>query len=120
MNKNVGKQLRRSRRRIGLRKRISGTAERPRLAIYKSLNHVYAQVINDLDGKTIVAASTVDKTLKLDKTGNSAAAAAVGSSLAQKAKAAGIEAVVFDRGGFKFHGRVKALADAARKGGLKF
>jgi large subunit ribosomal protein L18 len=120
MNKNVGKQVRRSRRRIGIRKRISGTAERPRLSIYKSLNHIYAQVINDLDGRTLAAASTMDKAVKADKTGNSAAAAAVGEAIAKAAKAAGVTQVVFDRGGFKYHGRVKALGDAARKGGLKF
>lgn len=120
MNKNAAKDSRRARRRIGIRKRISGTNERPRLAIYKSLNHIYAQIINDLDGKTLVAASTNDKGLKLEKTGNSAAAAAVGSALAERAKGAGIKAVVFDRGGFKYHGRVKALGDAARKAGLSF
>ncbi len=120
MNKNVGKDLRRSRRRVGIRKRIAGTAERPRLAIYKSLNHIYAQIINDLEGRTLAAASTVDGTVKDSKTGNCAAAQAVGTALAEKAKAAGITQVVFDRGGFKFHGRVKALAEGARKGGLQF
>jgi large subunit ribosomal protein L18 len=120
MNKNAAKQLRRSRRQIGIRKRISGTGERPRLSIYKSLNHIYAQVIDDLSGKTLVSSSTADSALKLEKTGNAAAANAVGTSLAEKAKKAGITKVVFDRGGFKFHGRVKALADAARKGGLSF
>lgn len=120
MNKNVSKQVRRGRRRVGIRKRVSGTAERPRLAVYKSLNHVYAQIIDDLQGKTLAAASTVDKALKLTKTGNAAAAAAVGAAIADKAKAAGIKEVAFDRGGFRYHGRLKALADAARKGGLKF
>jgi large subunit ribosomal protein L18 len=120
MNKQVNKQVRRSRRTIGIRKRISGTPSRPRLSIYKSLNHMYAQVIDDLAGKTLAAASTADKSLGLAKTGNSAAAAAVGSKLAERAKAAGVAAVIFDRGGFRFHGRVKALADAARKAGLQF
>lgn len=120
MNKNVSKQVRRARRRVGIRKRLSGTTACPRLSIYKSLNHMYAQIIDDLQGKTLVASSTADKGLKLGKTGNSAAAAAVGSALAEKAKAAGIKEVAFDRGGFRFHGRVKALADAARKSGLKF
>lgn len=120
MDRNAAKTLRRSRRRIGLRKRISGTNVRPRLSIYKSLNHMYAQIINDLDGKTIVSASTVDEDVKLDKTGNVAAATKVGELLAKRATAKGVKAVVFDRGGFKFHGRVKALADAARKGGLDF
>ena len=120
MNKNVGKQVRRSRRRIGIRKRIIGTAQRPRLSIYKSLNHIYAQIIDDLSGKTLAAAGTMGKAVKIEKTGNSAAAATVGEAIAKKAKAAGIEQVVFDRGGFKYHGRVKALGDAARKGGLQF
>ena len=78
MNKNVGKQVRRARRRIGIRKRIIGTPERPRLSVYKSLNHMYAQIINDLDGRTLAAASTMDKSIKTEKTGNIAAAAAVG------------------------------------------
>lgn len=120
MNKHVSKQVRRSRRRVGIRKRIGGTGARPRLSIYKSLNHMYAQVIDDLDGRTLAAASTAEKSLNLPKTGNAAAAAAVGQALAERAKKAGVEAVVFDRGGFKYHGRVKALGDAARKGGLKF
>ena len=120
MNKNVSKDLRRSRRRIGIRKRISGTSERPRLAIYKVLNHIYVQIIDDLKGHTLAAASTLDKSIKLDKTGNSAAAAAVGAAIAERAKKAGVSQVVFDRSGFKFHGRVKALAEAARKGGLQF
>src|SRR3954469_21637723 len=106
MNKNVGKQVRRSRRRVGIRKRIQGTAERPRLSIYKSLNHIYAQIINDLDGTTLAAASSNDKGVTLEKTGNSAAAALVGDSIAKKAKAKGVSKVVFDRGGFKYHGRV--------------
>lgn len=123
MDKSTSKAVRRRRRRIGIRKRIEGTHERPRLSIYKSLNHMYAQVIDDLDGKTLAAASTRDKDLAgatSGKTGNVSAAAAVGSKLAERAKAAGVSKVVFDRGGFRFHGRVKALADAARKAGLEF
>lgn len=120
MNKQVNKQVRRSRRRIAIRKRISGTTERPRLSIYKSLNHIYAQIIDDLSGRTLVAASTADKALKVEKTGNAKAAEAVGTLLAERAKGKGLSAVVFDRSGFRFHGRVKALADAARMGGLKF
>lgn len=120
MDKNSQKTLRRSRRRIGIRKRITGMPARPRLSIYKSLNHVYAQVIDDMAGKTLAAASTVEKDLGVAKTGNSQAAAAVGKKIAERAKAAGVTEVVFDRSGFKFHGRVKALADAAREGGLKF
>ncbi|MGE0726141.1 MAG: 50S ribosomal protein L18 [Alphaproteobacteria bacterium] len=120
MDKATRKQTRRHRRRIGIRKRVVGMPQRPRLCVYKSLAHIYAQVIDDMSGKTLAAASTREKGLGLDKTGNSAAAAAVGTKLAEKAKAAGIKQVVFDRGGFKFHGRVKALADAARKAGLEF
>ncbi len=120
MDKATNKVKRRERRRIGIRKRIGGTGERPRLSIYKSLNHMYAQIIDDLAGRTIVSASTSDKDVKLEKTGNSAAAAAVGARLAEKAKAKGVSKVVFDRGGFKYHGRVKALGEAARKAGLKF
>ncbi len=120
MDKASGKQVRRARRRIGIRKRIQGTHERPRLCVYKSLNHMYVQVIDDLDGKTLASASTRDKDLGAAKTGNVAAAMAVGSKLAERAKAAGITKVVFDRGGFRYHGRIKALADAARKAGLEF
>lgn len=121
MNKQKHKTIRRSRRRTGIRKRVIGTAERPRLSIYRSLNHMYAQVINDLTGTTLAAASTRDKDLKLDSaTGNATAAAAVGAKLAKVAKDQGVSKVTFDRGGFKFHGRVKALADAAREAGLDF
>lgn len=120
MDKNSLKATRRSRRRIGIRKRVSGTAERPRLSIYKSLNHIYAQVINDLDGTTVAAASTCEKSVKGAKTGNVKAATDVGTRLAEAAKKAGVSAVVFDRNGFRYHGRVKALADAARAAGLKF
>lgn len=121
MNKNKQKNVRRGRRRVGIRKRISGTPTRPRLAIYRSLNHVYAQVIDDLAGTTLVSASSRDKDAKISGTsGNVKAAESVGSLLAERAKAAGITQVVFDRGGFKFHGRIKAFADAARKGGLEF
>lgn len=120
MNRNVIKQVRRSRRRTGIRKRIQGTAQRPRLAVYRSLNHIYAQLIDDLAGRTIVAASTRDKGVSLNETGNVTAAKAVGADLASKAKQAGITQAAFDRGGFRYHGRVKALADAAREGGLEF
>lgn len=120
MDKQVHKQVRRSRRIIRTRRVVSGTTERPRLAVYKSLQHIYAQVIDDLSGKTLVAASSVEKKLGLAKTGNAQAAATVGEKLAERAKAKGVLKVVFDRRGFKFHGRIKALADAARKGGLDF
>lgn len=120
MNKNKLKSVRRRRRRWGIRKKVYGTGERPRVAVYRSLKHTYAQIINDLDGQTIAAASTMDKDLGLDSTGNVDAAKAVGTKLAERAKAAGVTKVVLDRGGFKYHGRVKALADAAREGGLQF
>jgi len=121
MNKNKQKTVRRQRRRIGIRKRVSGTPSRPRLTVYRSLNHMYAQVVDDLAGKTLVSASSRDKDSKIEgTTGNSKGAESVGTLLAERAKAAGVTAVVFDRGGFKFHGRIKAFADAARKGGLEF
>ena len=120
MDKQKHKAVRRTRRRIGIRKRVSGTPDMPRLTVYRSLNHIYAQVIDDMQGVTLAAASSRDGDLKLGTTGNASAAEAVGTKLAEKAKAAGVGKVVFDRGGFKFHGRVKALADATRKGGLEF
>ena len=121
MDKQKLKSRRRTRRRIGIRKRIVGTAECPRLSVYRSLNHIYAQIIDDLNGRTLVAASTRDKDIGVKgSTGNASAAGIVGAKLAEKAKAAGIERVKFDRGGFKYHGRVKALAEAAREGGLTF
>ncbi|NUQ66885.1 MAG: 50S ribosomal protein L18 [Phycisphaerales bacterium] len=120
MDKNSHKQVRRQRRRVRIRRSIIGTAERPRLSVFKSLNHMYAQLIDDLAGRTLAAASTKEKGTPTDKTGNCSAASDVGTRLAERAKAAGVASIVFDRGGFRYHGRVKALADAARKGGLKF
>ncbi|MFN5663187.1 MAG: 50S ribosomal protein L18 [Planctomyces sp.] len=120
MDKAKHKVLRRQKRHIGIRKRVEGTPGSPRVSIYKSLSHIYAQVIDDLAGHTLCSASSLAKELALGKTGNAAAAAAVGALLAKRAKEKGVSKVVFDRGGFKFHGRVKALADAARKEGLKF
>ena len=120
MNKNKIKDLRRSRRRTGIRKKISGTTECPRLSVYRSLNHMYAQIVDDLHGVTLVSASTRDKDVSLSATGNADAAKAVGEALAKRAKEKGIEQVVFDRGGFLYHGRIKALADAAREAGLQF
>ncbi|MEO1715670.1 MAG: 50S ribosomal protein L18 [Planctomycetota bacterium] len=120
MNRNKLKAKRQWRRRKGIRKTVSGTAAKPRLAVFRSLNHIYAQVIDDMEGVTIASASTRDKGVGLDKSGNAEAAKVVGQKLAEKAKAKGVEEVVFDRGGFRFHGRVKSLADGAREGGLKF
>ena len=101
-----------------LRNKFSGTAERPRLAVYRSNNHIYAQVIDDLKGHTLCQSST--KSLGLEKTDDVAAASAVGEAIAKKAIEAGIETIVFDRGGYVYHGKVKALAEAAREAGLKF
>jgi large subunit ribosomal protein L18 len=105
-----------------IRKKISGTTARPRLAVFRSQSHIYAQVIDDGSGQTVCSASSLDETLKKDakRGADVAAAKAVGSLIATRAKEKGIEAVVFDRGGFQYHGRIKALADAAREGGLKF
>ena len=112
----------RQKRHYRLRSRLSGTPQKPRLAVFRSNKHMYAQVINDVDGKTLCAASTVDKAVAsgLASTSNVDAAKAVGTAVAQKAVKSGISTVVFDRGGFLFHGRVKALADAAREAGLQF
>jgi len=105
-----------------LRNRFSGTAERPRLAVFRSNNHMYAQIIDDTVGNTICAASTAEKAVKaeLEKTNNVDAAAYVGTLVAKRALDKGINEVVFDRGGFIYHGKVQALADAAREAGLKF
>ena len=102
-----------------VRKNISGTAERPRLNVYRSLNNIYAQVIDDVKGVTLVAASSMDKGFE-GYGGNIEAAKAVGKAVAEKALAAGIKEVVFDRGGYVYHGRVAALAEGAREGGLEF
>lgn len=101
-----------------IRKKVSGSAERPRLAVFRSLNHIYAQIIDDVNGKTLVAASTVEKDLKGKTGGNIEAAQKVGKAIAERAIAAGVENVVFDRGGYLYHGRVKALLDATREAGL--
>ena len=101
-----------------IRKKVSGTAERPRLAVFRSLNHIYAQVIDDVSGKTLAAASTTEKDLKGKTGGNIEAASKVGKTVAERALAAGVSNVVFDRGGYLYHGRVKALLDATREAGL--
>jgi large subunit ribosomal protein L18 len=105
-----------------LRKKVSGTRERPRLCVRRSLHHLYATLVDDVRGETLVAVSTLDKTVAPESSSktNASAAKVVGSAIAVKAKAAGISQVVFDRGGYKYHGRVRALADAARDAGLKF
>jgi large subunit ribosomal protein L18 len=109
----------RSRRHTRVRKRIHGTGERPRLAVYRSNKYIYAQVIDDVEGRTLAAASSQESNLRSDNL-NLAAAAKVGEAIAGRAKDAGVTSVVFDRGGYKFHGKVKALADAAREAGLEF
>ena len=121
----VSKQSRseiRVKKHMRLRNRYSGTAERPRLAVFRSNNHMYAQIIDDTVGNTLVAASTAEKAVKaeLEKTNNVEAAAYVGTVIAKRALEKGIKEVVFDRGGFIYHGKVKALADAAREAGLEF
>ena len=109
-------------RHVRLRQAVRGSAERPRLAVFRSLNHIYAQLVDDDAGRTLLAVDSRSKTFRAAQPtgGNITAAKAVGEQLAQKAKAQGIQRVVFDRGGYKYHGRVKALADAARAGGLTF
>ena len=105
-------------RHLRVRTKVQGTAERPRLAVFRSLNHIYAQVIDDERAVTIASASTVEKDLRGTTGGNIEAAQRVGRAIAERAIAAGVEQVVFDRGGFRFHGRIKALTDAAREAGL--
>ncbi len=102
-----------------IREKLAGTPERPRLAVFRSISHIYAQVIDDTQGRTLVSASSVDKGARTNG-GNIAAAKAIGKAVAERAKEKGINRVVFDRGGYKYHGRVKALADAARAAGLEF
>ena len=109
----------RGRRHTRVRKHINGTGERPRLAVFRSNKYIYAQVIDDVEGRTLAAASSQEADLRSDNL-NLAAAAKVGEAIAPRAKEAGVSSVVFDRGGYKFHGKVKALADAAREAGLEF
>jgi len=122
MLKKPGKELARKRRHRSIRKRIKGSPERPRLNVNRSLKHIYAQVIDDYNGQTLVAASTRDPQVvqEFSRTSNAEAARRVGEMLAQRAQEKGIGRVVFDRGGYKFHGRVKALADGAREKGMEF
>jgi large subunit ribosomal protein L18 len=116
------RKLTRLKRHMRLRRRLSGTTERPRLCVYRSNKHIYAQIIDDVKATTLVSASTLDKELreKVEKTWNREGASAVGALIAERAKAKGIEAVVFDRGGNIYHGRIAAVADAAREAGLTF
>jgi large subunit ribosomal protein L18 len=120
--RNISKDSHRRRIHERVRTRVAGTTERPRLCVYRSLGHIYTQVIDDRTGQTLASASSVDKETKknLKGGGNIAAAKVIGKAIADRAKAAGVTKVVFDRGGYKYHGRVKALADAAREAGLQF
>ena len=119
MVKNVNKKAMRLKRHVRVRGKISGTPERPRLNVFRSNANIYAQIIDDVNGVTLVAANTLEKDFE-GATGNVEAAKKVGTVLAERAKAKGIEEVVFDRGGYIFHGRVAALAEGAREAGLKF
>ena len=116
----VSKNVTRQKRHLRIRQNIVGTAAKPRLNVFRSNKQIYAQIIDDTTGKTLCSASSLDKDLKLANGGNAEAAAKVGTLVAKRALALKVEAVVFDRGGYVFHGRVKALADAARAAGLKF
>jgi large subunit ribosomal protein L18 len=122
MKKSHSNQAARIRRHARVRKRVNGTGERPRLAVYRSLTHIYAQVIDDVSRTTIVAASDLEASLKTKAKGQkkSDVATLVGNLVAERAKEKGVKQVVFDRGGYPFHGRIKALAEAARAGGLEF
>ena len=110
----------RDKRHRRVRKRVGGVETRPRLAVYRSLHHITAQVIDDISGRTLAAASTTEADLRSGATGNTDAAKKIGQLIADRAKAAGVAKVVFDRGGFMYHGRIAAVADAAREGGLEF
>jgi len=122
MQKTIDREAIRRRVRYRIRKKLGGTAERPRLAIFRSDKHIYAQAIDDVGGVTLACASTLDKELKgrVSRGGNVDAAKVIGGEIAARLKGKGIDVVVFDRGGYLYHGRVKALADAAREAGLKF
>jgi large subunit ribosomal protein L18 len=116
LDKNATRQKRHAR----VRAKLSGTEARPRLNVFRSNKHIYAQLIDDANGVTLASASTLDKEISIEATGNAEAAQKVGELIAKRAVEKGIKAVVFDRGGYLFHGRVKALADAARENGLEF
>ena len=116
----LSKTDRRERLRFRIRKTVSGTAERPRLAVFRSNKDIYAQIIDDVNGNTITAASSRDKDINASKINKTEAANLVGKAIAEKALKAGVESITFDRGGYLYHGRVKSLAEGAREGGLKF
>ncbi|MBD1382747.1 50S ribosomal protein L18 [Metabacillus arenae] len=116
----VSKNETRKKRHARVRSKLTGTAERPRLNVFRSNKHIYAQLIDDANGVTLVSASTLDKDLSADSSSSTGAAEKVGELVAKRAVEKGVENVVFDRGGYLYHGRIKALADAARAAGLKF
>jgi large subunit ribosomal protein L18 len=122
MNRLKQKTIRRERRKLRVRRHVSGTAERPRLSVFRSNQHIYAQLIDDFAGRTLCAASTREKDLsaEIKSGGNKLAAAAVGRTLAARARMKGIRTAAFDRSGYRYHGRLRALADAARESGLQF
>ena len=119
MIKQISKNEIRERIHTRIRRKVRGTSERPRLAVFRSLCHIYAQVIDDSKGVTLASASSAEKAVSVDG-GNIAGAVAIGKSVAERAREKGIKSVVFDRGGYLYHGRIKALADAAREAGLEF
>lgn len=114
------KNVARKRRHARVRKNVQGTQERPRLNVYRSNKHIYAQLIDDINGKTLASASTVDKELSVESTGTVEAAKQVGELIAKRAQEHNVKSIVFDRGGYIYHGRIKALAEAAREAGLEF
>lgn len=120
MKRMVDKDERRRRIHVRIRERVRGCGERPRLAVFRSLKHIYAQVIDDRAGKTLAAASSAEKSTAVKSGGNLAGAQEIGKLVAQRAQEKGLKQVVFDRGGYLYHGRVKALAEAAREAGLEF
>jgi large subunit ribosomal protein L18 len=115
-------RAKRVRRHLRVRRRVNGTPERPRLAVFRSLTHIYAQIVDDISGKTLVSASDIDPELRDQRAGKpkTEVAKVVGKAIGERATSAGLARVVFDRGGFQYHGRVKALADSAREAGLEF
>lgn len=120
MDRLKSKIIRRTRRKAGVRKRVLGVPARPRLTVFRSAKHTYAQLVDDLSGRTLASASTMEKSNRSTTGGNCGAAAEVGKRLAERAVEAGVAEVVFDRNGYRYHGRVRSLADAAREAGLKF
>ena len=120
MNISAARRVARARRHFRVRKKVSGTPGRPRLVVNRSSRHIFVQVVDDLAGHTLVSASTLDDSVKSASGDKTSKAKAVGTLVAERAKAAGIDSIVFDRGGYAYHGRIAALADAAREGGLDF